>query len=96
VTSLECVTLETLSTETGSKEFIAVGTTIDRGEDLAVKGAVSKIILRDQTCIDRVCRPMYLSLWKLSQIHNILQSGGTNSNCVPGMIAKALSQRCVV
>jgi len=39
VTSLECVTLETLSTETGSKEFIAVGTTINRGEDLAVKGA---------------------------------------------------------
>jgi cleavage and polyadenylation specificity factor subunit 1 len=43
VTSLECVTLETLSTETGIKEFIAVGTTIDRGEDLAVKGAVSLI-----------------------------------------------------
>ncbi|KIM78173.1 hypothetical protein PILCRDRAFT_98438 [Piloderma croceum F 1598] len=39
VTALECVTLETLSTETGSKEFIAVGTTINRGEDLAVKGA---------------------------------------------------------
>jgi cleavage and polyadenylation specificity factor subunit 1 len=41
VTALECVTLETLSTESGSKEFIAVGTTINRGEDLAVKGAVS-------------------------------------------------------
>ncbi|KII91367.1 hypothetical protein PLICRDRAFT_696440 [Plicaturopsis crispa FD-325 SS-3] len=39
VNSLECVTLETVSTEIGSKEFIAVGTTIDRGEDLAVKGA---------------------------------------------------------
>ncbi|KAH7882293.1 CPSF A subunit region-domain-containing protein [Phlebopus sp. FC_14] len=39
VNALECVTLETLSTETGSKEFIAVGTSIDRGEDLAVKGA---------------------------------------------------------
>jgi hypothetical protein len=44
VTSLECVTLETLSTDTGSKEFIAVGTTIDRGEDLAVKGAVREMI----------------------------------------------------
>ena len=45
VTALECVTLETLSTETGSKEFIAVGTTINRGEDLAVKGAVSARII---------------------------------------------------
>lgn len=35
------VTLETAATETGLKDFIAVGTTIDRGEDLAVKGAVS-------------------------------------------------------
>jgi cleavage and polyadenylation specificity factor subunit 1 len=35
-----CVTLETASTESGTKDFIAVGTTIDRGEDLAAKGAV--------------------------------------------------------
>ncbi|RPD55582.1 hypothetical protein L226DRAFT_490064 [Lentinus tigrinus ALCF2SS1-7] len=34
------VPLETLSTESGMKDFIAVGTTINRGEDLAVKGAV--------------------------------------------------------
>ncbi|OJA10745.1 hypothetical protein AZE42_07268 [Rhizopogon vesiculosus] len=39
VNSLACVSLETISTETGSKDFIAVGTTISRGEDLAVKGA---------------------------------------------------------
>ncbi|KAG9311848.1 CPSF A subunit region-domain-containing protein [Chiua virens] len=39
VNALECVTLETLSTESGSRDFIAVGTSIDRGEDLAVKGA---------------------------------------------------------
>ncbi|KAL4078098.1 CPSF A subunit region-domain-containing protein [Scleroderma yunnanense] len=39
VNALESVTLETFSTETGTKEFIAVGTSIDRGEDLAVKGA---------------------------------------------------------
>ena len=37
---MECVTLETMSTETGTKDFIAVSTTINRGEDLAVKGAV--------------------------------------------------------
>lgn len=34
------VTLETAATDTGKKDFVAVGTTIDRGEDLAVKGAV--------------------------------------------------------
>ncbi|KAG8216364.1 CPSF A subunit region-domain-containing protein [Butyriboletus roseoflavus] len=39
VNALECVTLETLSTESGNRDFIAVGTSIDRGEDLAVKGA---------------------------------------------------------
>jgi len=39
ITALSCVTLETPSTETGSKEFIAVGTTINRGEDLAAKGS---------------------------------------------------------
>ena len=32
--------METLSTESGTKDFIAVGTTLNRGEDLAVKGAV--------------------------------------------------------
>lgn len=46
VNALECVTLETLSTDSGSRDFIAVGTSIDRGEDLAVKGAVSNVVLR--------------------------------------------------
>jgi cleavage and polyadenylation specificity factor subunit 1 len=41
VTALECVTLETLSTESGNRDFIAVGTTVNRGEDLAAKGSVS-------------------------------------------------------
>jgi cleavage and polyadenylation specificity factor subunit 1 len=40
VNDMTCVTLETSSTESGIKDFIAVGTTIDRGEDLAAKGAV--------------------------------------------------------
>ncbi|KAG9024671.1 mRNA cleavage and polyadenylation factor subunit [Tulasnella sp. JGI-2019a] len=35
----EIVSLETLSAEKGEKDFIVVGTTIYRGEDLAVKGA---------------------------------------------------------
>ncbi|KAF5378689.1 hypothetical protein D9757_010765 [Collybiopsis confluens] len=34
-----CVSLETTSTETGLKNFIAAGTTINRGEDLAIGGA---------------------------------------------------------
>lgn len=38
---MTCVTLETTSTESGSKDYIAIGTTIDRGEDLAAKGTVS-------------------------------------------------------
>lgn len=40
VNDMAVVTLETAATETGKKDFIAVGTSIDRGEDLAVKGAV--------------------------------------------------------
>lgn len=40
VTAIDLVTLETQSNEAGLKEFIAVATTIDRGEDLAVKGAI--------------------------------------------------------
>ncbi|GLB39375.1 putative CPSF A subunit region [Lyophyllum shimeji] len=39
VNDVAVVTLETSSTETGSKDFIAVGTSVNRGEDLAVKGA---------------------------------------------------------
>lgn len=41
VNAIEFVTLETQSNETGFKEFVAVATTVDRGEDLAVRGAVS-------------------------------------------------------
>jgi cleavage and polyadenylation specificity factor subunit 1 len=40
INAVECVTLETSSTETGIKDFVAVGTTINRGEDLAAKGSV--------------------------------------------------------
>ncbi|KAF5351191.1 hypothetical protein D9756_008185 [Leucocoprinus leucothites] len=39
VNDMTIVTLETAATEGGKKDFIAVGTSIDRGEDLAVKGA---------------------------------------------------------
>ncbi|KAI0646665.1 CPSF A subunit region-domain-containing protein [Trametes meyenii] len=40
VNCIASVPLETTSTESGMKDFVAVGTTINRGEDLAVKGAV--------------------------------------------------------
>ncbi|KAF8600601.1 hypothetical protein BDV93DRAFT_608605 [Ceratobasidium sp. AG-I] len=39
INAVESIPLETLSTEQGLKDYIAVGTTISRGEDLAVKGA---------------------------------------------------------
>ncbi|KAH8089926.1 CPSF A subunit region-domain-containing protein [Cristinia sonorae] len=40
VTCIDCVSLETVSTEAGMKDYIAIGTVINRGEDLAIKGAV--------------------------------------------------------
>jgi len=40
ITCVDSVTLESMSTDSGTKDFIAVGTTVNRGEDLAVKGAV--------------------------------------------------------
>ncbi|CAE6441366.1 unnamed protein product [Rhizoctonia solani] len=39
VNAVESIPLETLSTEGGLKDYVVVGTTISRGEDLAVKGA---------------------------------------------------------
>ena len=45
---MACITLETASTESGSKDFIVVGTTVDRGEDLAARGAVS--FITSSTC----------------------------------------------
>lgn len=47
VNSMETVTLESMSTEEGEKEFIACGTTVFRGEDLAVKGAVRPFTITD-------------------------------------------------
>ncbi len=37
---VQSVNLETLSTEAGNKDFVAVATSVHRGEDLAVRGAV--------------------------------------------------------
>lgn len=38
--SIQSVTLETRSTTSGYRDFIAVGTIVSRGEDLSAKGAV--------------------------------------------------------
>ncbi|KAI0784088.1 CPSF A subunit region-domain-containing protein [Abortiporus biennis] len=40
INCIDCIPLETVSTEAGTKDFIVVGTTINRGEDLAARGAV--------------------------------------------------------
>jgi cleavage and polyadenylation specificity factor subunit 1 len=69
VNSLACVPLETLSTESGHKDFIAVGTTINRGEDLAVKGAVrSRYPEHARPLLISVNRRMCLKLLKLCPI----------------------------
>lgn len=38
---MKAVSLETKATASGLRDFIAVGTALCRGEDLAVRGAVS-------------------------------------------------------
>jgi hypothetical protein len=53
VTALALVSLETQSTEAGFKEFVAVATTIDRGEDLAVRGAVRPVASVEAAGVDR-------------------------------------------
>ncbi|KZV86543.1 hypothetical protein EXIGLDRAFT_712088 [Exidia glandulosa HHB12029] len=54
INTVRTVSLETVSTEAGSKDYIAVGTTVFRGEDLAVKGAtyifeVTEVVSDGQT-----------------------------------------------
>lgn len=45
ISAVESVSLATSSTISGRKEFIAVGTTVYRGEDLAARGGVSNPLL---------------------------------------------------
>ena len=52
VNAIEFVTLETQSNETGFKEFVAVATTVDRGEDLAVRGTVSAFSTMNGSYVD--------------------------------------------
>lgn len=57
--SVANVKLETKSTESGTKEYLAVGTIISRGEDLASRGAVSGFSVP----------PSYLSCLTCSQLY---------------------------
>jgi len=95
INALECVTLETFSTETGTKEFIAVGTSIDRGEDLAVKGAVGSLLERTMSePLIIPSRHTYLRLWRLylsSQTND-----GTDSNCEFATMPRVRLQRFAV
>ena len=40
LTCLDCIQLETASTETGLKNFVVASTIVDRGEDHSARGAV--------------------------------------------------------
>jgi cleavage and polyadenylation specificity factor subunit 1 len=52
VNAVETVRLETLSTQSGNKDFLAVATSVYRGEDLAVRGCVGPSIHRCRRSID--------------------------------------------
>lgn len=60
VNIVKTVNLETLSTLSGNKDFIAVGTSVHRGEDLAVRGAVRIIRLGIGHISLTAFRPMFL------------------------------------
>lgn len=72
------VPLETSSTESGTKDFIVVGTTIDRGEDLATKGAVSLQNLCQYSILTSNERPTSSRSLKSFQTRTSLLSGGTS------------------
>ncbi len=64
VNATSVVSLETSSTDTGSKDFIAVGTSINRGEDLATKGCVRHDVHRCFRFTEMCCRLISLRLSK--------------------------------
>lgn len=79
INTISCVTLETASTETGSKDFIAVGTTVDRGEDLAAKGSVGLIDANGYHYeLNLQFRRTFLRLLRLSLIRLSPPSAGTS------------------
>lgn len=89
------VTLETSSTEPGTKDYLAVGTTVDRGEDLAVKGAVScdPLPTRSSTHYHlRWLRPISSRLLKSFRILTCCPNAGTNYGCVAKTMLRGRSR----
>ena len=95
VNALESVSLETLSTESGTKDFVVVGTTISRGEDLAVKGAVCFEYLFSFTISQSLVRPMCLRSSRWCRIRNLRLNGTTNYDYIVVTKPKVLSVLCV-
>jgi hypothetical protein len=93
VNALESVTLETLSTESGTKDFIAVGTTLNRGEDLAVKGAV-RVTAIFLFFFLTYSRHIFLRSRKLSQILIQVQRDGTNCGFTAEMRQRVQLRLC--
>lgn len=60
VNAVETVRLETLSTQSGNKDFIAVATSVYRGEDLAVRGCVSVLFLYNIPLVEFVTGKTYI------------------------------------
>lgn len=95
INDMTIVTLETAATETGTKDFIAVGTTIDRGEDLAVKGAV-RVCFLSFPFYGQVLkaissfRRISLKLRKLFLIRQFLSVDGISYDCVAGTMRRDL------
>ncbi|KAF9235610.1 CPSF A subunit region-domain-containing protein [Melanogaster broomeanus] len=85
VNAVECVTLETISTESGTRDFIAVGTTIDRGEDLAVKGA------------SLTCHPVFKRWYRLKLRVRDDAKGPVTSVCaINGYLVSSMGQKIFV
>jgi hypothetical protein len=85
VNDVAIVSFETSSTEAGSKDFVAVGTTINRGEDLAAKGAASTLDITvcygdffDRVSLFPFLRPIYSRLRKSFPIWLSRRNAGTN------------------
>jgi hypothetical protein len=72
---LACVSLETLSTESGYKDFIALGMMINRGEDLAVKGAVSFL------CANHLPGSSFRNQTYVSEIVEVVPDPGSDMKC---------------
>lgn len=89
VNVMDCVPLETLSTSTGRKNYIAVATTVNRGEDLAAKGAVSAAHRPGLSTILHSFRHTSLKWWRSILIPPLDVLGHGSSACAAAMMPRA-------